>query len=63
MRCGEGYWRYASSSHEGIAKAAREVMERCGMGMRAASWDAAVTPGYLPESGIGFIHLPSSNFI
>ncbi|WP_170830015.1 hypothetical protein [Williamwhitmania taraxaci] len=42
--------RYASCSNEGAVKAAREVMERKGMGMRAASWVATVTPGNQPES-------------
>ncbi|WP_170830127.1 hypothetical protein [Williamwhitmania taraxaci] len=41
---------YALCSNEGAVMAAREVMERCGMGMRAASWIATVTPGNQPES-------------
>ena len=37
VRCGASCRRYALCSNEGIAKAAHEVMERWGMGMRAAS--------------------------
>jgi len=45
-----GLQGHALCSNEGAVMAAREVMERCGMGMRVANWVATVTPGNQPES-------------